>query len=463
MKRVIAICIVLSVASMSLSAPPGEQRYDPGTTPKFAVGDVVTRIYTQTYQTSFLDKQGEKFREILVVIDSTEDQDVTAVGETGRVTEFRSRIVSAKMEYTLTPIGRDAEKTTVELSDVQCMVRRTGRAFRPDTTTISSGTTEALSAPELAMLKRFFHERMDFFAHQESNSLLLPPSPVSVGDEWSADEDALTAWIRNVPAARRVKIERAKGSFRMSGIKGGAAILQGQIRYGFTLGDVPAAATSEVSSRIDLASGPWLSNSINGRIAAEGEEIIFRANARAIATIVYRPSSGKRPASAPVKRYNLGWARAPKDTNNYRDKGHGISLTIPKTYAFKKIPAEGNVIAAFISGEDRSISITVKDSYRPVEMDKLTTVTIGNLYRSIPNYIVLETKGLILPGNVPAKMLVAQGYEGTVTFITLFAIDGTRLVSVMAAGPSKQPAYLKEMKQIVQTLRVFEPDLSAAQ
>ena len=463
MKRLTAICAALSVASMSLSAPPGEQRYDPAATPKFAVGDVATRIYAQTYQTSFLDKQGEKFREILVVIDSTEDQEVAAVDETGRVTEFLSRIVSGKMEYTLTPTGGDVEKTTVELSDVQCVVRRTGRAFRPDTTTISVATTKTLSAPELAMLKRFFHERMDFFAHQESNSLLLPPSPVSVGDEWSANEDALTAWIRNTPAARRVKIERPRGSFRLSGIKGGAVSLQGQISYGFTLGDVPAEATSEVSSRIDLGSGRWLSNSISGRITAEGKQIIFRTSARAISTIVYRPFSGQSATSAPVRRHNLGWARAPKDTNNYRDEGHGISLSIPKTYAFKKVSEEGNIIAAFVSGEDRSISVTVKDSHRPVEMDELTSVTIGNLQRSIPNYIVLESKGLVLPDNVPGKMLVAQGYESAVTFITLFAIDGTRLVSVMAAGPSNQPAYLDEMKRIVQTLRVFEPDLSVAQ
>ncbi|MHC4295654.1 MAG: hypothetical protein ACYSTL_08735 [Planctomycetota bacterium] len=415
------------------------KKYDLTTVPRFAVGDSLTRIYSQTYQSTLLDKEGETIQDSVTAIDATSRQEVRSVAEGGRVGEFSEQIVTAIMSHTFKEIGEDAEKTTIELADIETLARRCGSNFRADTTTITSGSVATLSASRLYLLKRFFNDRMTFGPYPETNALLLPRTPVSVADTWTIDTDDLKRWIRNTPGVRKVKIE---------------------IKYKFKMNDAPAAAKLNVSARIDVASGRWLSKSIKGQITAGTDELKLRMLATTVETIIYHPSSGERPASRPAKRYNLAWRKAPTDTNSYRNTESGVSLDVPKTYRPKELGADSNIVAGFVAEENRSISITVSDAKRPMDMDELALIMIGNLKRSIRGFTIREQEKFLLPDNVPAMLIVADGYDKTAALVILFAIDGMRLLNVMAAVPAEQKDYLTEMKRIVRTFRTFEPDLA---
>ncbi|MBI5724769.1 MAG: hypothetical protein HZA50_12475 [Planctomycetes bacterium] len=48
--------------------------------------------------------------------------------------------------------------------------------------------------------------------------------------------------------------------------------------------------------------------------------------------------------------------------------------------------------------------------------------------------------------------------QKTFILITLYAIDGTRVVTVSVAAPTDNADAVAEIKKIAESLRVFEPD-----
>lgn len=84
----------------------------------------------------------------------------------------------------------------------------------------------------------------------------------------------------------------------------------------------------------------------------------------------------------------------------------------------------------------------------------------ANLKSSVTGYITTRHIPYSLPDNVPAHILIGSGNGGEVTLVTLVAIDGMRLVNVLASSPGNHPPHLAEIERIVRTLRVFEPTLN---
>ena len=454
------VVVVAAVGFPAAARSASSRVYDLRKVPRFAPGDVVTRMHSETYRSTFADREGEPTREMLIVVDATESQRVTKVDEAHRVTGFLDRVESATMKTTRKYGGKAIETGSVELSDVWCLVRRSGRTFRTDTTTIASRTVRSLTASRLGLLKRFFHDRMAFHAWTETNALLMPPTPVRVGGEWEPEAKALKLWYESGSRGRKLKIDRPAGTFQLVSVRGGVALVRGTVTFAFRLGETPARARMNLSCRIDTATGRWLTQSVNSQLTADMGDLVFRMNVTAAGTMVFRPGAGERPATAPAKLYDLGWAPPPRDTNRYRNRSAGVSIDVPPTWRPTEVPKDDPVVAAFESDNNRGISITVRDAHRPMDMDELLPTVVSNLHRAIPNYLVLEKRGVALVGNVPAALITGEGHNGSHTIVTLVAIDGMRLVSVSAGVRGDRPGDVAELKRIVKTLRVFEPDLS---
>ncbi len=457
---ILLLCALISSVAFCQVSPL--ETYDLAKAPRFTPGDVVRRICTQTYRSSTIDKEGETLRQILTVIDSTETQEVMAVDEAGCVTTFRDRLVSARTETTSKGLAQPVEKTTVELFDVFCLANRFGRRFQAETATIASKTVKSLTASRLALLKRFFNDRMDFHAFQQANTLLMPRQAVHVGQKWAPETSRMLQWLADNSATQGVKIGQPTGSFVLESVKDGLAVVRGSIAFGCQLGRRPARAKINISCRIDTDSGRWLSKSLSSSLTAEANDVVFQVRAIAASTMILQASLPPGSMSRSAHLYELGWPKPSEDTNRYRSEAHGLSLDVPDEYRPKKVDDSGPIVAAFAADNDRSITITLKDAGRPMDIDDLAPRVLGNLKRSTPGYITLESCPLTLPSNVPAMMIVGEAYDGSLAIVGLFAIDGRRLVSVLASAPGGQEKYVAEMKRILQTLRLFEPDLSAA-
>jgi len=460
MRKLGSVLAALGVISaINLPTKATEERYHLTKAPKFSCGDVVIRAYTQTHDHWFVDKDGETTRTRRIVIDSTEKQEVISVDHAGRVKEFRDHLDSADMKYSLEVAGLPRETASVQLGDLQCLVRRSGRSFQADTTTVASASRKFLTASQVALLKRFFHDEMDFHAYQEINTLLMPAQSVPVGHNWMPPPHALLQWIERIPSSQRMGIDTPTGSFRLVKVDRGIATVRGTVTFAFRLGQTPARAQMVVSCRIDTKTGRWLSESIRSQLVARRGEFVFRASLTAVGTMILRSGKGEANTNEPTDLNDLGWEKPPRDTNTFRSPGYGFSLTVPPTYQRRKNDDAQPI--TFSASDGRSVSVTLKEAKRPMDMDELAPIVIGNVKESVPGYKIVERTRTALPGNVPAAMLVATGRNEALTIVTLFAIDGLRLVNISGAVPGRAPNDIAEIKQIVKSLRLFEPDLSA--
>ena len=256
-----------------------------------------------------------------------------------------------------------------------------------------------------------------------------------------------------------MKIDTPTGSFRLVKVDRGIATVRGTVTFAFQLGKTPARAKMSLSCRIDTKTGRWMSESIRSQLVARRGEFLFRTTVTAVGTMILRSGKGKPDTNEPTGLNDLGWAKPTTDTNTFRSPGYGFSLNVPPTYRRRKND-DGQPIT-FSASDGRSVSITLKEAKRPMDMAELAPMVIRNLKQTVPGYRIIERRRMALPGNVPAKLLVASGRNDALTIVTLFAIDGLRLVNVSGAVPGHAPKDIAEIKRIVESLRIFEPDLSA--
>ena len=458
--RFAAVVLLLAAASSQAGAEGGYQLARPA---KFVIGDTATRAFTQTYRTWSTDDQGQAISQRLTVIDSTEKQSVTAVSQSGQVSEFLQQLVSAEMRYTFTAADLPTETATVNLSDVYCLARRDGRDFRANTSSSAGSADTSLSATRLSLLKRFMNDRMDFHACPAAAAALMPAEPVTVAQKWRPSQDTLLAWLQRSSGKGKLAISQASAEFMLASVDaGGVAVVRGAVAFAINLADGSATVNMKLSCRIDTNTGRWLSVSIDSDLTARAPQATFRANAMSVGTTIFQTCGLAAPTTMPAELNALGWPRPAPDTNRFRSAAYGISLNVPAQFTRKETAAAGDPIL-FSGPGGRSIAIKLKESRRPMDIDELAKIVIGNFKQSVPGCTILRNSAVTLASKVPARLVIAHGHDNAVTLVTLFAIEGMRLVSVSLAAPSGPDADVVEMTRIARSLRIFDPDLSAKQ
>lgn len=455
-----AVMILGGLASSATAKPP--QLYDLNRTPRFDVGDTVMRITAETYRSLFTDKQGEPTREKRLEVEATEVQKVTRTSEAGQVIAFVSHLTSAKMKSSYR-LGTDmVDQTTIELSDVTGRAGRVDAIFQVDPDTLASQTVESLAAPQVAILKRFFHGRMAFHAFRETTALLMPDKPVAVGGKWRPGPPTLLRWCESLPSLRKLRFEQPAGEFKLVSVKDDVAMVRGRITFGLRIGTAPAKAQIVLSGRIDLPSGRWRGETVISSLRADIGGLRSLTEVTATATMIYTPAGEQAPATEPEpeQRYSLGWPAAGPDTNSFQSLPDGVSLDVPGMYRQITLPLPAPVVAEFVGENGRRITLMATESHRPMTLDQMMPRAVAELSRAIRDYVVLEQRRVQLTDGVPAVMITASSDGGARIIVTLIAIDSMRLVNVSATSRGSLSSHGRELQQIVQSLRVFEPDFS---
>ncbi len=457
-RAAVAVMILGGLASSAMAQPP--QLYDLNRTPRFDVGDTVMRITAETYRSLFTDKQGEPTREKRLEVEATEVQKVTRTSEAGQVIAFVDHLTSAKMKSSYR-LGTDmVDQTTIELSDVTGRAGRVDAIFQVDPDTLASQTVESLAAPQVALLKRFFHERMAFHAFRETTALLMPTKPVAVGGKWRPAPPTLLRWCESLPSLHKIRFEQPAGEFKLVSVKDGVAMVRGRITFGLRIGTAPAKAQIVLSGRIDLPSGRWRGETVISSLKTDIGGLRFLTEATATATMIYTPASEQATATEPEQKFSLGWPAAGPDTNSFRSLPDGVSLDAPITYRQVTLPKPAPVVAEFVGENGRRITLMATESHRPMTLDQMIPRAVAELSRAIRDYVVLEQRRVQLADGVPAVMITASSEGGSRIIVTLIAIDSMRLVNVSATSRGSLSSHGRELQQIVQSLRVFEPDFS---
>ena len=454
-----AAASLLGAVSLCLSAAP---TYRLRRRPAFRPGDTVTQVVSGTDRVASAGKDRKVFKDATYKLDCRIVQQVLEVGADGRVESFLATVVWAAQTGSSTVPRSAAYDKTVKLEAVSAVVRRRGRAFAADTLSLASPTMRKLTASQIGLVKRIFHERMQLAAFDEAAAGIVLPAPaVSVGQSWRPGPKALAEWVRQNRYARSAGARPLGAEFKLLAVSKGVATIAGSIRLAAKMGGMDVRTTLRMRCRVGARSGRWFSQLVDKAVDGKGKDLTVTARGTQQVTNVVTEGTGT-PASRPAGLQELGWAAPGKDANSFRSPRLGISLNLPKAYARKKTPP-GTGTAHFAAKSGRSVAVTVEDPGRPIDMDELTPRVLANVKATIKDYRLTEQRPLALPGNVPATVFVGTCFGGGSTLVTIVAIDGTRLVNVTVGGRTGGGGFLAEASKIARSLRVFEPDLTAEQ
>ena len=452
-----AAASLLGAVSVCLSAPP---TYRLRRRPAFRPGDTVTQVVSGTDRVASAGKDRKVFKDAAYKLDGKIVQQVLEVGRDGRVESFLATVVWATQRGSSTVPRSAAYDKTVKLEAVSAVVRRRGRAFAADTSSLASSTMRKLTASQIGLVKRIFHERMQFAAFDEAAAdIVLPARAVSVGQSWRPSAKALAGWARRNRYARSAGAKPLGAEFKLVAASKGVATVAGSVRLAAKMGGMDVRTTLGMTCRVGTRSGRWFSQLVDKAVDGKGKDMTVTARGTQRVTNVVKEGTGTA-ASRPAGLYDLGWAAPGKDANNFRSPRLGISLNLPGAYARKKAPP-GTGTAHFAAKSGRSVAVTVEDPGRPIDMDELTPRVLANVKVTIKDYKLAEQHSVTLPGNVPATLFFGTCFGGGSTLVTVVAIDGTRLVNVTVGGRTGGGDFAAEAGKIARSLRVFEPDLTA--
>ena len=447
---------LLGAASLCLSATP---KYQLRRRPSFRPGDSVTQFVSGRDTVTSAAKDRKVFKDAAYTLDCKLLQQVLEVGPDGRVESFLATIVRATQTGSSSIPRATAYKKTVKLEEVSVIVRRRGRAFAADMSSLASSEMRKLTASQIGLVKRIFHDRMQFAAFDEAMAgIALSARAVVVGQRWRPGAKALAAWARQNRYARSAGARPLGAEFKLLGVREGVATIQGSVRLAAKMGKMDVRATLRMTCRVGSRSGRWFGQYVNKAVDGKGKHLTVTARGTQQVTNVVKEGTG-RATSRPAGLHKLGWAAPTRDRSSFRSPRLGMSLDLPESYAPKKTPP-GTGTAHFAAKSGRSVVVTVEDPGRLIDMDELTPRVLANIKATIKGYKLTEQRPVALPENVPATMFVGTCFGGS-ALVTLVAIDGTRLVNVAVGGKAAGPEFLAEAKKITSSLRVFEPDLTA--
>lgn len=460
--RLLTILLAAAVALAPAIAPaaPQAQTYDLTVRPKFQAGQCVRIQRSQKLSMEWVGAAGKVLESNEQSLSATLRQTILAVDAADMPTELAITVVSADKTVKIARNNPDAQTTRTVLDDLHATAARTDGAFVADMQSLCSDQTESLSPAQVALVKALLRRDLSFAGYDAANALLLPPSPLAVGQSWTPSAQALEAWVKASPSLRRAGGTASSAELRLASVKDGVATLHGAVRMGATLGDQKIAATVTVLLRIDTATGRWVTriSQLNAKIPHPGGGVQKLALEREEFITFVPPQPSVTTASAPSCRHKLGWENPAKDAGAWQDAAAGLSLSVPKAFtqdAGDNAPRPP-MVASFRT-DGASISITQTALQELMELDQLARMSEANLKRSAEGYVTTQRREVALVDNVPAVLLIGKAYDNKAVIITLLATDGERAVSVNAAASADDQPRIDELLRVVQTLRIAEP------
>ena len=455
-----AVCLCCAALAGG-AAVAGQQAYDLSARPRFAAGDLVTRTASRTGRTSYVDDDGQSAYETAATIQSTEEHVVLITDAAGQVRSFRDHVVSAEMTCSLKRKGEEQASRGFSLDDVACLVSWQKRHFSPDTTTVFSRTHHALSAPQVTMMKRLFHDNMRFGGYGQTGPALMPEGTVTIGQKWLPASGAVAGWVGDALRANGLEVAKPEGSVELVGVDNGVAELRGSAAFELTFVGAPARGRATAGLKVDTATGRLLQEDTSIHLIARSGDRMYSVEVETTCRTAFQAGGGKAMMDLPAGGYDLGWRPPGKDKNRYSSQADGVSLAVPREFKRKADDDGGGTI--FSSGHGSTVRLQVQRPVLLAELDVLAAEATRQLAASVSQYATTSDEPVILPGNVPARLLKGRGRGGEVVILALLACDDMRLVTVSAAAPVRSSRDVAEVERIVRSLRVSRPEAMPAE
>lgn len=453
--------VAVALLGMACPLPAGQKLYHLGKVPRFRVGDKAVEKQTDFHEVSSIASGGKILQEVRGRKEFHCIHEVLEVDKAGKVQAFRVTIVSAKAHIVAKSTG--SAKKDVAIEKIHFVARRKGLYFHADTTTVVSEKAAKLKASQIWLLKEFCREGISFAAYSEGDALLLSARPVPVGHSWKPSRKLLDAWAKANPAAKAMGGKALSFELKFVSVKDDIAVVKGDALLEAYLpgAKLPLKFPTVFTADIDTGSGRWTGASSSGSLSREGQGGTFRLRGRVEQTSTFTAGKGKASA-LPAQLHDLGWKPPGKDANSHKDPAKGFSVNVPAGYAPMQLQPGDPALAAFAGKRGASIRVDDASSPLPLDVEEFVGDFRVKIRQAMRDYKLLERKSLILPGNVPAVLLVGQAYDGKVATLTVVAFDGPRVLSASGSARTANKRDLAEVRKALMTLRVFAPDMAKA-
>jgi hypothetical protein len=457
MIRILSGVLAAVTAILFFGAQAGAQEVDLSKSPVFKVGDqfiekatILTSKKTETADGKILEKMDEKE-------DYSTIFEVLSVDDAGKPREVRRTIVNAGQTFKIdTPQTVQKE---VAISEIVGNLKKAGLKFAGDTTTIASPKVKELTASQIAVVKDLFSDSISLDGYSESDALLLPSKPIAVGGSWEADRDKLDKWVQASPSVKKMNVKAKSAKFKLVSVTDGIAGINGVVEISATIAGRPIDMNVRLTDQIDTKTGIWRAKGYEMTMEISIEKITVKVTVNSAKTIEYKAGSGKA-SEAPAGMNKLGWETPGKDENSFKDAVRGVSLDVPKDYETEKFDPKTN-LQKFTSPKNKSAAINVISLPTLVDVEELVPNILKSL-KTMEDYELVSKEAVTLPGNIPGELLTMTFIQKTITLLSLYVVDGKRLVSVKLTAPTDEADSVAEIKKIAKSLRVFEPDYSKA-
>ena len=452
--------VAAALLGMACPLPAGQKLYHLRKIPKFRVGDKAIQKLTDS-DVSSMASGGKIVQERRRRKESHCVHEVLEVDRAGKVQAFRVTIVSAKAHIVLE--GAEPGKKDVAIEKIHFIARRKGLYFQGDRTTVVSEKAAKLKASQIWLLKESCTRGMSFAAYPESDVMFFPAMPVPVGHSWKPSRKVLNEWLKADPAAKATGGKALLVEMKFVSIKDDIALVKGDVLVEAYLPgakrklEIPGVFTWN----IDTGSGRWAGYATSSAFSYKNEGATFKTRFRREQTSTFRAGKGKASA-LPGKLFKLGWKPPGKDTNNHKDPGNGFSLNVPTGYAPIKLKPGGLGLAEFENKLGAKIRVYGGFKLVPVDVEEYVRFIEAAMRQAKSDYKLVERKNLVLPGNVPAALLVWQPGDAEAPVLTLTAFDGRRVLTVRGTASTADKRNVAEMREVLKTFRVFKPEMTKA-
>lgn len=452
--------VAAALLGMACPLPAGQKLYHLSQVPKFRVGDRTVQRHSDS-EVSSVASGGKVVQERRRRKESHCVHEVLEVDKAGKVQALRVTIVSTEAHIVAKSTGSD--KKDVAIEKIRFVARRKGLYFHGDTTMVVSEKAAKLKASQIWLLKQFCREGISFAAYSEGDAMLLSASPVPVGHSWKPSRKVLDEWVKANPVAKAIGGKALSAELKLVSIKDDIALVKIKMLLEAYLPGLKLKMKIPVvlAWNIDTGSGRWTGKSFSAALSHKEQGATLKVDGLGKLTNTFTPGKGKASA-LPGKLFKLGWEPPTKDSNSHKYPAKGFSLNVPAGYAAKQIKPGGLGLAEFENKLGAKIRVYGGPKLLPVDVEDYVGFVEAAMRRVRDDYKLVERKDLVLPGNVPAVLLVWQLGDAEVPILTLTAFDGPRVLTVRGTASTADKRDLAEMRQVLKTLRVFEPDMTKA-
>jgi hypothetical protein len=292
-RMLLAMAAVAALAALSTGpgqAAPAEE-YDLSKIATMNVGDrllvkdlmEVTRTATDSAGKPTLEETERQTAEITY--------EVLAVDDAGHPTEFRCTVTDAVLEQQVR-LPKDASRKVV-LADIVGTLKKAGAVFAADTTTLASGRMKSLTAPEVALVKRYFDTAVSPPIIVKEDTYVFPEKPVAAGTVWTPDNAAIDKMLQADSSAARIKARAKSGRFRLTAVKDSVADISGAIEFSLNAAGTPADQKTSLQGKLDIRTGIWQTRECRYTRVSKTDRGEVKELIKWVQEVEYKPGTGK--------------------------------------------------------------------------------------------------------------------------------------------------------------------------